>query len=91
MNKGNKWCVYILECEDGSLYTGATNDLVRRFNEHRKGKGSKFVNSRKAVKIVFSEECKDRYAAFAREREIKGFSRQKKLKLVKSNLNNIPL
>jgi putative endonuclease len=82
-NSACKWHVYILECEDKSLYVGATNDLERRLTEHKKGKGSKFVRSRKASKIIYSEEFSNKYEAFNREREIKGFSRQKKLKLIK--------
>jgi putative endonuclease len=89
MNK-EKWFVYIIECEDGSLYTGATNNLERRFSEHKAGKGSKYVLSRKAVKLVFSEECHDKYQAYQREREIKGFSRQKKLELIELNLSSAP-
>lgn len=83
MQLENKWFVYILECEDKSLYVGATNNLERRLIEHKKGKGSKFVRSRKASKIVYSEEFSDKYEAYRREREIKGFSRQKKSKLIK--------
>lgn len=77
------WYVYILECMDKSLYVGATNDLQRRFSEHKKGKGSKYVRSRKARQIVYKEEFDKKEDAFRRESEIKGFSRQKKLKLIK--------
>ena len=83
INYKNKWYVYILECEDKSLYVGATNDLERRLIEHKKGKGSKFVRSRKAAKIIYTEEFNNKYKAFKREREIKGHSRQKKLELIK--------
>ena len=83
MQSESKWSVYILECEDKSLYVGATNNLERRLIEHKKGKGSKFVRSRKASKIIYTEEFNNKYEAYTREREIKGFSRQKKLKLIK--------
>ena len=82
MNNINKWFVYLLECEDNSLYVGATNNIERRFKEHQIGKGSKFIRSRKARKIVYTEEFDNKYSAFRREREIKGYSRQKKLKLI---------
>lgn len=78
-----KWFVYIIECYDSSLYVGATNNLARRFSEHLKGKGSKYVRSRKAKRLIYAEEYLDKIEAFRREREIKGYSRQKKLKLIK--------
>jgi putative endonuclease len=80
-----KWLVYIIECRDGSLYTGATNNISRRFAEHQAGKGSKYVRSRKALRVVFLESCRNKSSAYRREREIKGFSRQKKLKLIELN------
>jgi putative endonuclease len=79
------WYVYILECMDKSLYVGATSDLKRRFLEHKSGKGSKYVRSRKARRIVYKEIFENRSDAFKREIEIKGFSRQKKLKLLELN------
>jgi predicted GIY-YIG superfamily endonuclease len=79
-----KWYVYILECADKSIYVGATNNLERRFLEHKAGKGSKFVRSRKAENIVYFEEFTDKYEAYRRERVIKGYSRQKKSNLIKS-------
>jgi putative endonuclease len=82
-NRGSKWYVYIIECEDKSLYVGVTTCIKRRFFEHQAGKGSKFIRSRKAKRLVYTEECHDKYAAFKREREIKGYSRQKKLNLLK--------
>lgn len=78
-----KWFVYLLLCRDGSLYAGATNDLVRRFAAHRAGVGSKYVRSRQAKKIVYAETLSGKSAALKREREIKGYSRQKKLQLLK--------
>jgi putative endonuclease len=80
-----KWFVYIIECNDGSLYAGATNNLERRLFEHKTGKGSKYVRSRKARQLIFSEEYDDKYTAYRRERKIKGFSRQKKIKLIELN------
>jgi len=78
----SKWFVYILKCFDNSLYVGATNDVARRFKEHLSGKGSKYVRSRSAEKVVYTEEFDNKFDAFTRERELKGFSRQKKLKLI---------
>ena len=76
--------VYILECEDGSLYTGITTDVERRFNEHRNGKGGHFTKSRKAVKLLYTEAHPNRSLALKREVQIKGWSRKKKLALIYS-------
>ena len=73
--------VYILECLDGSLYTGITNDLDRRFHEHKVGKGGHYTRAKGAKKIVYSEEQPDKSKALKREAEIKGWTRQEKLAL----------
>jgi putative endonuclease len=65
--------VYIIECGDRSLYTGITNDLERRFDEHKKGKGGHYTSSKEVVKIVYSEGCPDRSSALKREAQIKSF------------------
>ena len=75
--------VYILQCSDGSLYTGVTNDLRRRFEQHKKGKGGKYTRSKNVEKIAYSEQAKNRGAALSRESEIKSWTRQKKLDLVR--------
>ena len=75
--------VYILKCKDGTLYTGITTDLVRRLSEHTNGKGAKYTRSRKAGKIVYSEKKKNRSNASKREAEIKSWTREKKLALIK--------
>jgi putative endonuclease len=74
--------VYLLECEDGSLYTGVTTDVKRRFAEHKSGIGSNFTRAKKAKRIVYTEEHPDRSSAQKREAEIKRWSREKKLALV---------
>lgn len=79
----SKWFVYILKCGDGSLYTGITNDIKKRFEAHKSGKGSKYVRSRKAKKIVHVETFKSKSKAMKREVAIKGLSRQEKLQLLK--------
>ena len=78
----SKWFVYILKCGDGSLYTGITKDLRKRFEAHKSGKGSKYVRSRKAGKIVHRESFKTKSKALKREVEIKGLSRLRKLILI---------
>lgn len=77
--------VYILRCADGTLYTGYTTDLDRRIKEHNQGQGAKYTRGRSPVELVYSEEYKTRSRAQKREYEIKTYSRQKKLDLVKNN------
>ena len=77
------WFVYIIEASDGSLYTGVTTDIDRRFAEHSStGKGAKFFRARKPVKIAYIQEHPDRSSALKREAEIKKLSREKKLQLI---------
>ena len=74
------WLVYILECEDQSLYTGITNDLDKRFLDHQNGKGAKYTKSHKPVKIVYQEQFETHSAALKREIEIKSWTREQKIK-----------
>jgi putative endonuclease len=74
--------VYLLECADGSIYTGITTDVLRRLKEHKEGKGAHYTKARKAMNIVYSEKAKDRSAAQKREAEIKGWKRDRKLALI---------
>lgn len=81
-NKSQHHFVYILECSDGSLYTGWTTDLYARVKTHNSGKGAKYTRSRLPVKLVYFEEFGDKITAQSREREIKKMSRAAKLKMV---------
>ena len=74
--------LYILKCKDGSLYTGITTDVKRRFEEHKNGKGGHYTRSRKVLKILYTERCKDRSSASKREAGIKKWPREKKIKLI---------
>jgi predicted GIY-YIG superfamily endonuclease len=74
--------VYLLRCADGTLYTGSTNDPVRRAKVHNSGKGAKYTRSRLPVELVYQEECADRSAALRRESAIKRLSRAEKLALI---------
>lgn len=76
------WNVYILQCGDGSLYTGISTDVQRRLAEHRNGKGAKYTRSRGPLELVYQEECPDKSAALRRELEIKALPRAEKLKLI---------
>lgn len=76
------WFVYILKCEDNSFYTGVSNNPERRFFEHKNKKGGHYTSSHKVIKIVYLEECPDKSTALKRERQIKGWRREKKLILI---------
>jgi predicted GIY-YIG superfamily endonuclease len=76
------WSVYILRCADGTLYTGVTTDVQRRFNAHQSGKGAKYTRGRGPLELVYREECPDKGAALKRELAIKALSRDEKLKLI---------
>ncbi len=78
--------VYILHCRDNSLYTGITNSLSQRIKLHREGKGSKYVRSRLPVKLIHSEAYSDKSSAMKREWQIKGWSREEKIRKLELNL-----
>jgi putative endonuclease len=77
--------VYLIECGDGTIYTGITTDIQRRFREHRLGKGGAYTRSKKVKKVLYAEKYKDRSSALKREAEIKGWHREKKLSLIRSS------
>jgi putative endonuclease len=74
--------VYVLECADGSFYTGYTTDVDRRVAEHDAGEGAKYTRGRTPVELRHTESFDSRSAAMSREHEIKTFSRSKKEQLV---------
>ena len=73
---------YILECSDGSFYTGWTLDTERRVKVHNAGRGARYTSSRRPVKLVYVEPQTDRASAMKRERAIKALTRQKKQALI---------
>ena len=75
------WIVYLLQCADGTLYTGITNDLERRMAEHEAGRGAKYTKGRGPLQLVYQEICGDRGTASKREIEIKSLDRKSKLLL----------
>lgn len=75
--------VYILQCGDGSLYTGWTNDIEKRVKAHAEGKGGKYTRGRLPVKLVYFEEYADKGTALKREYQIKQMRRAAKLELIK--------
>lgn len=75
------WYVYILKCNDETLYTGITNDLSKRVSSHNKGTGAKYTKARLPVELVYSEESLDRSSASKREYQIKKLSKKDKINL----------
>jgi putative endonuclease len=75
---------YILECTDGSFYTGWTTDPARRTKEHNAGRGARYTRQRRPVRLVHVEELPDRTSAMKRENQIKRMSKQAKSKLIES-------
>lgn len=78
--------MYILQCVDGSYYTGSTKSLDRRLAEHQAGQGANHTKQRLPVRLVYMEEFSQINLAFAREKQVQGWSRKKKEALI----NNMP-
>ena len=77
------WHLYIVECRDGTFYTGITDDIPRRMEQHSSGKGAKYTRGRGPVQLRYQEECGTHSEALRREIEVKKLTRQEKLKLIK--------
>ncbi len=75
------WHVYVLRCQDGSLYTGVTKDVARRFREHQT-KGSRYTRSHLPVCVAHTESFRLKTSAYRREAQIKSWPRKKKLELL---------
>lgn len=76
------WKLYILRCGDGTLYTGITTDVERRFAAHQAGRGAKYTRGRGPLELVYREECGTHSEALKRELEIKALPREEKMKLI---------
>ena len=71
------WCVYVLECDNGSFYKGKTNNIKRRINEHINGRGAKYTKLHKPVKLVYLEYFDSESEALQKEKFLKsGFGRE---------------
>jgi ribonuclease HI len=73
------WCVYVLNCRNGSLYTGITNDLAQRLKQHEQGKGSKYVRSWRPFQLVRTISCIDAAEARRLEYDLKKMTRKEKI------------
>jgi putative endonuclease len=78
-----KGWMYILECSDGTYYTGSTNNIDLRLAQHISGEGAKYTKKRLPVKLVYVEEFQRIDEAFYREKQVQGWSRKKKEALIK--------
>jgi len=81
------WFVYIVECQDGTLYTGIARNVEERVKTHnRPSSNCKYTRIRQPVKLVYQERHKNHAQAWKREKEIKGFTREQKLGLIERKL-----
>jgi len=76
------WYVYIVECSDGTLYTGISNNIVERIREHNLGVGSKYTRGRRPVELLAKWDCADKSHACKIEHKIKGLTREGKLRSI---------
>ncbi|WP_037316543.1 GIY-YIG nuclease family protein [Salegentibacter sp. Hel_I_6] len=85
-----KFYVYIVECSDGSFYTGVTSSLQKRIDEHNAGLHPKaYTYSRRPVSLKWVQEFNDSFSAFLVEKQIKGWSRRKKLALIEQDWDKL--
>ena len=87
--KSRSWYVYILKCRDGTLYTGTTNDLSRREEEHNRGTASRYTRSRRPVQIIYQEPCPNRSAALKKEYAVKSLTRKEKEDYIDSHAEKL--
>jgi len=81
--------VYILQCNDGSFYTGSTIDVDRRLAEHQQGNGANYTRKRLPVRLVYYEEYERIDDAFYREKQIQNWSKRKKRALIEGKINDL--
>jgi putative endonuclease len=82
--------MYILECSDGSFYVGSTHDLDLRLAQHQIGEGANYTKKLLPVRLVYYEVFARIDEAFYREKQVKGWSRRKKLALINSDIEKLP-
>ncbi|NOV30087.1 GIY-YIG nuclease family protein [Methylomonas sp. ZR1] len=78
----SNWSVYIIQCDDGSLYTGISTDVERRFKQHIEGRGAKYFRAKRPKELIYTEVGHSRASASRRESVIKKLSRVQKMKLI---------
>lgn len=88
INNKDNWFVYILECKNGSYYTGIAKDVEKRLKMHIEGSGAKYTRANPPKGVIYSEKCVNMNAALKRESQIKKMSRKRKEKIVQT-LNSV--
>jgi putative endonuclease len=83
IQRTGKYFVYILQCSNGTYYTGYTNNLENRIKEHNSGNGAKYLRGKLPVKLVYAKEYRYYKNALNRERNIKKMTRKEKERLIK--------
>jgi putative endonuclease len=78
-----RWRLYILRCFDNTFYTGITNDLARRLEQHNNGKASRYTRSRRPVRVIHQEGCRNKSSALKKECRVKALSREEKEAYIK--------
>lgn len=87
-DKKEKWYVYLVECLDGSLYTGVSNDVFKRMSKHSSGKGSKYIRAKGFSRLVYHKLCLNKSDACKKEYHIKRLSRDEKIKWFEKSQNS---
>jgi putative endonuclease len=82
----SSWWTYIVECADGTYYTGSTNEINRRVAQHNNGTGAKYTRSHRPVSLVYVEQFQDRSTAMKRESQIKKLQHWEKRQLIEKFL-----
>jgi predicted GIY-YIG superfamily endonuclease len=82
--------VYILECSDGTYYTGHTDDFGQRMAQHGEGMGARYSSKRRPLKLLWATDCQTREQAFEFEKQIQGWSRAKKQALMRGDFEVLP-
>jgi len=87
-----KWWIYLIRCGDGSLYTGITTNVIRRFDEHKSQgpKAAKYTRGKLPLELVYQKEVGSRSEACREELRIKALTRKQKLKLIGNNFERTP-
>jgi len=75
------YTIYIIQCQDGSLYTGIARDLTKRYQQHCEGTGARYTKAHPPKKIIYTEKKRNRSNALKREAEIKKLSHEEKISL----------
>ncbi len=84
------WYVYMVRCRDGSLYTGATNDVEKRVEAHNAGKGARYTRPRRPVLLVWARRLRDKSNALSLEARLKQLTRAEKTQLVERSPRTLP-